>query len=210
MGVIVGKYLDIELMRILAAFFVIYNHTGTTAFRLFTLYDVHTLSYWGCLFGAVFCKFSVPLFFMISGALLLDRKEEPVKIWMRRVIHIFCILLIWSFFYYLNEVAIGKETFVIKHFLSRVYAKDWNFFLLVFVRVLGVSPFASVASPIRTKSDEPGVSLSVSSVCRLHDGHPERAVSAVSWETRIKRKYFRGMAGGEYCDFPAGGLRLAA
>ena len=127
MGVIVGKYLDIELMRILAAFFVIYTHTGTTAFRLFTLYDVHTLSYWGCLFGAVFCKFSVPLFFMISGALLLDRKEEPVKIWMRRVIHIFCILLIWSFFYYLNEVAIGKETFVIKHFLSRVYAKDWNF-----------------------------------------------------------------------------------
>ena len=127
MGALVGKYLDIELMRILAAFFVIYNHSGTTAFRLFTLYDAHTFSYWGCLFGAVFCKFSVPLFFMISGALLLDREEEPVRIWMRRLIHIFYILLIWSFFYYLNVVVTGKETFVIKHFFSQFYAKDWNF-----------------------------------------------------------------------------------
>ena len=73
------KCLDIELMRILAAFFVIFNHTGTTAFFLFPFYDVHTVSYWGCLFLSVFCKFSVPLFFMISGALLLDREEEAVK-----------------------------------------------------------------------------------------------------------------------------------
>ena len=121
------KYLDIELMRILAAFFVIFNHTGTTAFFLFPFYDVHTVSYWGCLFLSVFCKFAVPLFFMISGALLLDKEEEPIGTWGRRVIHIFLILLIWSFFYYMNEVAAGKETFVIKHFLSRFYAKSWNF-----------------------------------------------------------------------------------
>ncbi len=122
-----GKYLDIELMRILAAFFVIFNHTGTTAFRLFTLYDTHTFSYWGCLFLAVFCKFAVPLFFMISGALFLAREEEPAKIWGRRVIHIFAILLIWSFFYYMNAVMTGKETFVIKDFFSQLYAKNWNF-----------------------------------------------------------------------------------
>lgn len=122
------KCLDIELMRILAAFFVIFNHTGTTAFFLFPFYDVHTVSYWGCLFLSVFCKFSVPLFFMISGALLLDREEEAVKMGgVRRAFHIFLILLVWSFFYYLNAVMTGKETFVIKHFLSQFYAKDWNF-----------------------------------------------------------------------------------
>lgn len=68
-----SKRLDIELMRIVATFFVIFNHTGDKGFFLFSLYDAHSIQYWIYLFISVFCKFSVPLFFMIAGSLLLNR-----------------------------------------------------------------------------------------------------------------------------------------
>lgn len=39
------RRLDIECMRILAAFFVIFNHTETTGFFLFSYYDTHGIRY---------------------------------------------------------------------------------------------------------------------------------------------------------------------
>lgn len=82
------RRLDIECMRILAAFFVIFNHTETTGFFLFSYYDTHGIRYWLYLFISIFCKFSVPLFFMISGALMLNRISEPLKqLWHHRIFH---------------------------------------------------------------------------------------------------------------------------
>lgn len=121
------KQLDIELLRILAAFFVIFNHTNTTGFFLFSLYDLHSLHFWFYLAISIFCKFSVPLFFMISGALMLHRPPEPLKtLWLHRVFHICVVLLCWSFFYYLVAVHEGSEAFSIKHFLAQLYDSNWN------------------------------------------------------------------------------------
>lgn len=123
-----NKRLDIELMRIISAFFVIFNHTGRGGFFLFSLYDVHSREYWCYLFISVFCRLSVPMFFMISGALMLNRRSESVKmLWIHRVFHMICILTIWSFFYYAIAVKEGKETFNICHFLSQLYESNWNF-----------------------------------------------------------------------------------
>lgn len=122
------RRLDIECMRILAAFFVIFNHTETTGFFLFSYYDTHGIRYWLYLFISIFCKFSVPLFFMISGALMLNRISEPLKqLWHHRIFHMCYILITWSFFYYLVLVYRGDEIFNIKHFLTRLYDNDWNF-----------------------------------------------------------------------------------
>lgn len=122
-----NKRLDIELMRILAAYFVIFNHTGNTGFFLFSQYDSHSIQYWIYLFISVFCKFSVPLFFMIAGSLMLNRKPEPIKrLWFHRIFHIFCILVIWSFAYYIVELKRGNETFNLFHFFSRLYDSNWN------------------------------------------------------------------------------------
>ena len=122
------KRLDIELMRIIAAFFVIFNHTGNTGFFLFSLRDPQSIQYWIYLFISVFCKLSVPLFFMIAGALLLNRQVETIKkLWLHRVFHIVFILVVWSFFYYMVAVIQGSEAFSLKHFLSKLYDSNWNF-----------------------------------------------------------------------------------
>lgn len=55
------------------------------------------MQFWGYLFLSVFCKFSVPVFFMISGAVLLNREDEPLKqLWSHRVIPFFYKLLFIS------------------------------------------------------------------------------------------------------------------
>ena len=58
-----NKRLDIELIRIIAVFFVIFNHTGTMGYFLFASYEPRSIQYWIYLFISVFCKISVPLFF---------------------------------------------------------------------------------------------------------------------------------------------------
>lgn len=121
------KRLDIELMRIIGCFFVIFNHTGNIGFFLFSLYDTLSIQYWIYLFISVFCKFAVPLFFMIAGALMLNRQSESInKIWLNRVLHILFILTFWSFFYYMILVKQGNEVFNVYHFLSRLYDNNWN------------------------------------------------------------------------------------
>lgn len=64
--------LHIELIRIIAAYFVIFNHTNKKGFFLFSVYERGSLQYWVYMIFSVFCKISVPLFFMIVGALLLN------------------------------------------------------------------------------------------------------------------------------------------
>ena len=79
------KLLYIEFLRAIAVLFVIFNHTGGDGFRLFLKYPAGSIQYWTCLSVSIFCKFAVPVFFMISGALLLG-KDEPLKVlWKKRI-----------------------------------------------------------------------------------------------------------------------------
>lgn len=144
MNLVAKKRLDIELMRIIAAFFVLYNHTGANGFSKFLSYDPHTFHYWLYLFLSISCKVSVPLFLVIAGALMLGREPEPVKyLWRHRVLHIFSILLVWSVFYYLLEVGEGNEKFNIFHFFTKLYSNGWNFsywYLYAYLSMLIVLP----------------------------------------------------------------------
>lgn len=121
-----SKSLDIELMRILAAFFVIFNHTGDYGFFLFSLCDRASLRFW--LYGmlSVFCKFSVPLFFMITGGLLLSKEENFSKIFRHRILRILLILFCWSLFYYFRDIGYELQAFHFGNFLEGLYDSSWN------------------------------------------------------------------------------------
>ena len=121
------KQIDIELMRILAAFFVIFNHTGRNGFFLFSAYENHDIWYWIYLFISVFCKFSVPLFFMISGALMLDKETESyLNLWGRKILKILALLFIWSIPHYLIFVYNGDAEFDFITFITRFAVTNWN------------------------------------------------------------------------------------
>lgn len=87
---------DLELLRILAAFFVIFNHTGGRGYFLFAHRPFGSGSFWVYLVFPLICGISVPLFFMISGALLLPRQEASLsRLWRKRIARIAGVLVLF-------------------------------------------------------------------------------------------------------------------
>lgn len=126
MPAIHGRRLDLELMRVIACFFVIFNHTGENGFFRFSLCDSGSFRFWVYLAVSIFCKFSVSLFFMVSGALLLEREESLGRLWRHRIGKIALVLLAWSFFYYLDEVWLGWREFRLGDFAGQFLWGNWN------------------------------------------------------------------------------------
>ncbi|MCR5576991.1 MAG: acyltransferase [Oscillospiraceae bacterium] len=117
----------IELLRIAACYWVIFNHTGTDGYFRFTLCPEQSARFWVYLLLSVFCRFSVPLFFAISGALLLGREEDLGTLFRRRVLKTAAVLLLFSFVYYLFPVARGEEPFSLYIFFGTLYTSAWNY-----------------------------------------------------------------------------------
>lgn len=84
-------YLD--AIKILAMFFVVYSHSD-----IYTLYYVHESVYktWIYMIASMIAKTAVPLFFMVSGALLLGRKESYI-VFLKRVLKFIVIIILFEF-----------------------------------------------------------------------------------------------------------------
>lgn len=137
------KDLDIELMRILAVFFVIFNHTQRYGFQLYSNYwpfDVRFIVYG---FLSIFSKFSVPLFYMIFGALMLNREPESYSKLLRRVGKMAALVFCWSAIYFAVDVGLGEESFSIHTFFLRLYESTCNFsfwYLYAYIALLMTLP----------------------------------------------------------------------
>ena len=101
------KRLDFELLRIFAIFGVVFNHTELRGFELYMLPECSGVNYTASLLLGILCKIAVPLFFLVSGGLLLDR-EEPIRTLLKkRVLRVAAALGIFSVALYLFHVAWG-------------------------------------------------------------------------------------------------------
>ena len=116
------KEVYLEILRIIAICLVIFNHTGLNGYWLFTQRTPGTLSFYIYLFLSLFCKFAVPLFMAISGAVLLGRKDEPVKKNAQRIFRIVIVLVVYSFIYYLQSIYLGECTFSWKDYVVNLIA----------------------------------------------------------------------------------------
>ena len=97
------KQVYFEIIRIVACFLVIYNHLP--GFHIYvwdpTLMGIKQAIY---MFSSIISKVSVPFFFMVSGALLLGRKETMQQILKKRVSRILIVMVISEFvMYYLSN-----------------------------------------------------------------------------------------------------------
>lgn len=141
------KKIYIEFIRIIASFFVIFNHTRERGFFLFASYPENSIQYWLYMFLSVFCKFSVPMFFAISGALLLSKDETIKELYKKRILKMVIALLIFSFLYYLRSILDNLGAFSLKHFIEEFLISNWNFtfwYLYAFIPFLMSLPFLRV------------------------------------------------------------------
>ena len=136
--------LHIELIRIIAAYFVIFNHTNDRGFFLFSVYERGSLQYWVYMIFSVFCKISVPLFFMIAGALLLKKDRGLKEIW-PKIARMLEALVIFTVIAYVGlGIRNGEETFSIGDYIEKLYTNQISvifWYLYVYIAFLIALPF---------------------------------------------------------------------
>lgn len=114
------KILHLEIIRIIAAFLVIYNHTGYDGY-FYPERAQNGVEFTFALVLSLLCKVAVPLFFMVSGALLLGKQESIRMVLKKRVLRIAIILPLISFLYYLARVLVERVPFSAGEFFSQLY-----------------------------------------------------------------------------------------
>lgn len=152
---------EYDILRILAIVLVIYHHTVTNGFFYFSEFfnpDTRSLSPWySSLFmvPSIICIIDVPLFFMISGALLLGKEESILTVWKKRIVRYFLVLLVISAYYYYpsflfesSEAGIGD--FLVKFFSQGLSAHLW--FLYSYISYLIILPFLRYIAKSMTRN----------------------------------------------------------
>lgn len=150
------KKVHIELLRIIAIFLVMFNHTWIRGFSYFNTLE-GTPWYWVYLFPSILVKIDVPLFFMISGALLLKKEETITDVYRKRVSKALIALILFSLISYLYlifapDVSIiygGNITeFDIFEFLKALYSGTISgqyWFLYRYIGFLMLLPILRIA-----------------------------------------------------------------
>ncbi|HKM35254.1 MAG TPA: acyltransferase [Lachnospiraceae bacterium] len=134
----------IELLRVIAIILVVFNHTRSLGYSLYTNTNSQ-ITYWISLAASLFCKVAVPVFFMISGGVLLGKKESITQLYQKRVLRIILVILIFTFLQYLRIVRVHPdEGFSILKWLD--YCMNGNiiepyWYLKVYLAMLICLPF---------------------------------------------------------------------
>lgn len=115
------KKLYLEFLRVFSIILVIFNHTGKNGYFLWATTE-NGILFWICFFCSLACKIGVPLFWMISGSLLLVKEESIGTLYRKRIFRIGMTLLVFSFLQYLyliiNDDSLGFSLF---DFCKRLY-----------------------------------------------------------------------------------------
>ena len=110
-----SRLVHLELIRIIAIILVVFNHTGTMGFLLYSVTD-NPVTYPLYLFLSILSKIGVPLFFMVSGALLIARDESTRTLYCRRVVRIVFVILAFSLVQYFYSLHLSGEAFSLSFF----------------------------------------------------------------------------------------------
>ncbi len=130
------KRIHIEAIRIFACFFVIFNHTGLDGFFLFSKYPATNPLFWIYLILSISCRVSVPLFFAVSGALLIPKEERTKDLYIHRVLRMVIILIVISAIYYVWTYRAQLSTLSLGFFLKVLVASNhadhlWYFYSFI-------------------------------------------------------------------------------
>lgn len=113
---VVQKKLYLEAIRIIALFFVMYNHSS--AYMDFA--DKNGIGYGISFFLSMICKSAVPLFFIISGVLLLGKNESFSDILRKRVFRYIVLIILFSFLCYIKIAIRDKAPFPLACFVKNI------------------------------------------------------------------------------------------
>lgn len=98
------KRVYLEILRIISAFLVIFNHEVAFSFY----YKTHGASQIIFLILSIITTINIPIFFMISGTLLLNKQEDYKTVFKKRISKFLIVLLLFSVITYLLRYWYGE------------------------------------------------------------------------------------------------------
>lgn len=111
-----------DALRAVAAFLVIVNHTNSQLFQSATPLE---FTWWFSMAWYYFSKIAVPLFVLISGALLLGRQDSYARnTW--RIARMLLVLVLFSYGYYLWDLWMTHFTWVKAFDFAAFFASIWK------------------------------------------------------------------------------------
>lgn len=140
------KKLHIEVLRIIAAFLVIVNHTNSVIFL-----DTQPSPLW---FGSIsyffVSKTAVPVFVMIMGAVLLG-KQDDIKKYISRIVRIAAVIAVITPLAYVAFIGdIGVKGFVREILYSSI---DLYWYLYLYIGMLVILPVMQRMAKAFSKQD---------------------------------------------------------
>jgi surface polysaccharide O-acyltransferase-like enzyme len=126
---------NIDFMRVLAAFAVVWLHVSARV--VYGDPSVASTGWWAGNLGDSFTRWSVPLFVMISGMLLLPApaSASPLDFWRKRLRRLLPALVFWTLVYfifrYFLEPPFGLKDAIKSLLKGNVYYHTWYLYMLV-------------------------------------------------------------------------------
>lgn len=136
------KIVYLEILRIIAIFLVLFNHTETAGIHHY-LETENPVNYWFGICAASAAQLCIPLFFMISGALLLRREESLRYVLRHRVLRMVIVLALAVLLQTVWNCKQNPEALSIKTYLCNLYtgtASVPHWFLYAYILMLLVLP----------------------------------------------------------------------
>ncbi len=143
----------LEVLRIAAIIGVLFNHTNKSGFFLFAE-TANKAEYVISLVFSVLCKMSVPLFFMISGFLLLGKKESFAEVIKKRVVRYGLVIVLSVLFTYTLTALYQKENFSVRELVKAIYRGDIGtyWFLYAYLGLMLMLPFLRGITSVLSKT----------------------------------------------------------
>lgn len=129
----------IDLLRIIACFLVIVNHTNSTIFQNSTPY---VPQWWYSISFFLLSRIAVPIFIMITGATVLNKQEDYKKSF-KRVLRAVLVLILFSLIYYCRKT-LRNDNFSLKDFFLQIYNKPITnayWYMYLYIGILIMIPF---------------------------------------------------------------------
>ncbi|WP_069988487.1 acyltransferase [Massilioclostridium coli] len=144
-------YMYLDVLRIIACFLVIVNHTDS---RVFLRTSPSETWFLGLTYFFI-CKAAVPLFLMISGVLLL-RKIDSYKNIGKKILRFTIVLIVFSLLYYVDGCLTSNSPISIVSFFTSIYhnpATNALWYMYLYLAILIMLPILQKLANSMKKRD---------------------------------------------------------
>ncbi|MCQ2483541.1 MAG: acyltransferase family protein [Clostridia bacterium] len=142
-----------DIIRLISTLLVVVIHFSNQYCRY--LPQIKSVSFIAASCFNAIGRISVPLFFMISGALTLNRDISPQKL-KNKIIHFLSILVSWTLIYIIFDIYFMKYEFTKEQYLTLIYdnLKPHLWFMYVIIALYIISPFARILAVHMSKNQK--------------------------------------------------------